>query len=443
MKNPKISVIIPVYNAEKYLQKCLGSLLGQTLEEIEIICVNDGSTDDSLRILNEYASKDERIQVLSQANQGDGAARNYGMRRATGKYLSFLDADDFFDLDMLNQVYKRAEEVQAEVTVFNAWSFEDGSNVIHEPQGILVQQFAPTEAIIKREHFRNYIFNYFNSSVWNKLFLRSFILEHQLEFQSFRIVDNVYFVMIALALADTIAILDKRLLYYRTNNGSSQLANSHLSPLGVVEALLMIKNRLIAEGIYEELEQSFVNRAIEYCIDRLELMGRADAFEKLYDNLKMKSFGQLDIEGKDKDYFYNKEIYRKYCLITSSSATEYLFDKLMRVKRIGGRKLISHVLSEQEIPSNSNIILYGAGDVGRSYYIQILSSRRCHIVAWVDKNYEMFGYPVMGTDMVNKIDYDYILIAIENELVVKKIMEWLKAQGIPDDKILWVKPERL
>ena len=91
----KISVIIPVYNAEKYLDKCLESLENQTLEGIEIVCVNDGSKDNSLEVLNRHAEKDKRIKVINQKNAGVSAARNKGIRTARGKYITFVDADDF------------------------------------------------------------------------------------------------------------------------------------------------------------------------------------------------------------------------------------------------------------------------------------------------------------------------------------------------------------
>ena len=90
MQNPKVSVIIPVYNSSEYIRHCLDSLLSQTLQDIEILCVDDGSTDDSLSILEEYSRKDQRVRVLTQENAGAGAARNHGLREARGKYLSFL-----------------------------------------------------------------------------------------------------------------------------------------------------------------------------------------------------------------------------------------------------------------------------------------------------------------------------------------------------------------
>ena len=97
----KVSVILPVYNVSDYLRQCMDSIVGQTLKDIEIICVDDGSTDDSLAILKEYEAKDQRVKVIQQANAGAGAARNKGLEIATGEYLSFLDSDDFFEPDMV------------------------------------------------------------------------------------------------------------------------------------------------------------------------------------------------------------------------------------------------------------------------------------------------------------------------------------------------------
>jgi len=112
-KEIKVSIIIPVYNAEKYIREDLDSLLGQSLREIEVICVDDGSKDSSLKILEDYQRKDDRIKILKQENKGAGAARNEGMKEAKGDYLIFLDADDFFEKDMLEKSVGKMEEEES------------------------------------------------------------------------------------------------------------------------------------------------------------------------------------------------------------------------------------------------------------------------------------------------------------------------------------------
>ena len=120
MNNPKISVIVPVYNVEKYLSECLDSIINQTLKDIEIICVNDGSTDNSLTILKEYASKDERIKIIDKANEGQGYARKVGLDIASEEYILFCDSDDYYaELTAFDELYNYIEKVKVDVVIFN------------------------------------------------------------------------------------------------------------------------------------------------------------------------------------------------------------------------------------------------------------------------------------------------------------------------------------
>ena len=121
----KVSVVIPVYNVEPYLEKCLDSVINQTMQELEIICVNDGSTDGSREILERYAKQDLRIRIVDQENQGLSAARNTGMDYVTGKYLYFLDSDDYISPDAMERLYEKAEEMQIDLLCFNAEAFSD------------------------------------------------------------------------------------------------------------------------------------------------------------------------------------------------------------------------------------------------------------------------------------------------------------------------------
>ena len=111
----KVSVVIPVYNVEGYLEECLDSVINQTLEDIEIICINDGSTDNSLEILEEYAKKDNRIKILNQENQGISATRNNGLKICKGKYICFLDSDDYLELNALMETYDISEKYSLDI----------------------------------------------------------------------------------------------------------------------------------------------------------------------------------------------------------------------------------------------------------------------------------------------------------------------------------------
>ena len=137
---PKVSVIIPVYNTAEFLRQCLDSIVNQTLQDIEIICVDDGSTDASLDILHEYASNDSRITILTQQNKGAGVARNTGMQIAHGEYLAFFDSDDFFDLRLFEKVTRKADATNADIVLFGAKHY---NNQTHE--------FSPMDYLLNKK----------------------------------------------------------------------------------------------------------------------------------------------------------------------------------------------------------------------------------------------------------------------------------------------------
>lgn len=122
----KISVIVPVYNGEEFLSQCLDSILAQTLQDIEILCVNDGSTDNSLKILKDYAKKDKRIQIINQKNQGQSVSRNKAIKIAKGEYLSFIDADDYINEQFLEELYNSAIKENADIALGNIVRIENG-----------------------------------------------------------------------------------------------------------------------------------------------------------------------------------------------------------------------------------------------------------------------------------------------------------------------------
>ena len=126
----KISVIIPVYNVEKYLRECLDSLINQSFKDFEVICIDDGSTDKSYKILEEYSQKDSRIKVLKQEHNGAGAARNLGIEIAKGKYIQFLDSDDYFEPNMLEELYNTAEKFGADMAVCSARKVDEAGNIV-------------------------------------------------------------------------------------------------------------------------------------------------------------------------------------------------------------------------------------------------------------------------------------------------------------------------
>ena len=120
---PKISVLVPIYNVEKYLEECLESIISQTLQDIEVICINDGSTDGSLKIIKKYAKNDPRFVIINKKNSGYGDSMNRGLAKATGEYIGIVESDDWVEKDMFESLYSLAKENEAEVVKSNFYNY--------------------------------------------------------------------------------------------------------------------------------------------------------------------------------------------------------------------------------------------------------------------------------------------------------------------------------
>ena len=191
----KVSVIMPVYNAENYLRTALDSVIDQTLREIEIICIDDGSTDKSLEIIKEYQKNDSRIRIVTENNAGPGAARNKGIVRARGKYIAFLDADDFYELTLLSELYSFSEEEGLDIAVadYDIYNSKKArfSPAMDSDYGTI---FAANPVTSKSE-YPDYILQATTGYVWNKLFRREFLTEKGLSFlPELYIFEDVHFV---------------------------------------------------------------------------------------------------------------------------------------------------------------------------------------------------------------------------------------------------------
>lgn len=154
MDNVKVSIIIPVYNVEKYLRQCLDSVVDQTLEQIEIICVNDGSTDGSQQILEEYALKDVRIKIINQENSGPGMARKTGLNNVNGNFIAFVDSDDWVKLDAYEKLYKNALSNNSDIVISNLCIYDEHKNEYTN------NKFDIADFFDENTDFNNFIFDY-------------------------------------------------------------------------------------------------------------------------------------------------------------------------------------------------------------------------------------------------------------------------------------------
>lgn len=215
-----VSVVIPVYNVEQYLRQSLDCILGQTLTDFEVICVDDGSTDQSPAILEEYAQKDERVTVLHQENQGAGAARNLGFSHATGTYAYFFDADDLCSPELLEKTVNRAEETEADIVAFDFVRFqEDGA--VEKRVGIHDDWLPPETEVFSYRNCPDRIMSIINQTPWNKLFLTAFLQEHQLKYEEISSSNDITFSAVSAASAKRISFLKEELFQYRVGHANT------------------------------------------------------------------------------------------------------------------------------------------------------------------------------------------------------------------------------
>ncbi len=300
----KVSVIVPVYNGEEHLRQCMDSICGQTLQDIEIIVVDDGSTDSTCEILKEYEQADSRVQILHQDNLYAGVARNLGKAHARGEYLAFWDADDFFELNALEVMYDKAVEQNADICVCGVNQYFEEKDVLAYHAGYMDLSRIPADTeVFNRETNPDYILNFTNAVVWNKLFRKEFIEQCDLNFQPVRNLNDIYFVIHAMCMAKSITTVTDALINYRKNQEGSLTGT--LSKVGIqsYEIWVQISQDLKKRNIFPE--RSFANRAVSSILFLLQQSSDYDMFCRSVKYLQDIGLKELAIDVREEGYYYN------------------------------------------------------------------------------------------------------------------------------------------
>lgn len=353
MKYPKVSIILPIYNVEKYLDRCMESLFNQTLEDIEIIMVDDGSPDNCPQMCDEYAKKDNRVKVVHKKNAGLGYARNSGLEVAKGEYIAFVDSDDYVGLNMYKTLYDRAEADKCDAVFCgfrtevrqNKWVYSDEVDADKLWRGKDVQLFMldmiASGAGVKAERL-------YQMSVWHSIYKRSIIEDNHLRFVSEREVasEDIPFQIDYLSKANTVAYI-KETFYSYCLNGTSLTAT--LKP----EKYARYK-QLRACLLTKSSDAEYVNR-----VNRLFIgYTRSHLYDIINSAWKNKVAMMKDIQTDkvwkeiNQSYspvnlpFISKSIY-KFLLLPSASLL-FVWMCLMNFarKRFGGADLLSYELTE-------------------------------------------------------------------------------------------------
>lgn len=241
---PKISVIIPVYNAHDYLGRCLDSVCNQTLKDIEVICVDDCSTDDSLKILREYAAKFPQLKIIAhEKNAGESAARNSGLKAASGDYLGFVDNDDTIDLDFYEKLYQKAVETGSEIVKAEARIFESNGR----------EEFDKINKNIKKYNSKLF----FSCCWWTAIYQRNLIEKNNIRFlEGCPLGGDVLFLNQAILKCNKLALVDGTYYnYYRRDDSG----DSKVLTLEKVRSVLNVHEKIIENTMNEPSVQNDIN----------------------------------------------------------------------------------------------------------------------------------------------------------------------------------------
>lgn len=431
--NIKVSVVVAVYNSAAYLCETLDSICAQTLKDIEIILVDDGSTDESYKILEEYAARDNRIKVLKQTEPSDGAAlaRNMGVSVASGEFVSVLDADDLFEPDMLQKAYDRAVVTGAEAVIFDGDLYDEKLSTFRDTGMILRREFLPGDDVFAPSDNADRLFFMTIGSAWNVLFKRELIVREDLKFHSFHHADDLGFVYLGFATAGKIAVLPDKLVHYRCNNSLSQAANLEKWPEAAAGAMTELKKELDARDIFDTYRVTFTELAFHYFELYLDRMPDYDGFEKLYLSWKDRYMDELGLLQISDDEFVQKRIAKIRQRLLQLSPGQYLFER-----EHGCGLFAPGDKWRTIIPEGGRIILYCAGKRGRELFGELINDDKYRIVSWADAKFESYGYPVEDPQEAVKREYDHILVAIESEAVFASIKKALADMGVDESKII-------
>ena len=389
-KDILVSVIIPIYNIETYVKNCVKSVMAQTHANLEIILVNDGSTDASGIICDELKQQDDRIQVLHKKNGGIMSARKAGLKAATGGYVSYVDGDDWIAEDLVEQLLKAGVNEDADVIT-------SGHIREYENRNTILVDTLP-EGVYRGEREKQLLFSHLlynesikkagiRQSVWAKLFRMDLAKEVILNLNdNIKYGDDAAITYICCIKAKCVVITHGVYYHYIMREGSITHSTDKYYLHGISHLYLAVQ---------EAIENS------KYC-DLLAKQWEAFIIKRLF-------------LGINRWIGFSKE----------SSIPEYCFD-------------------EAEFEKDARVVLYGAGRIGQSFYKQLLGSRRLQLVGWVDRDYEKYQknkLNVVSVDMLGGMEYDVILLAFNRENMAMGVREHLQEMGIDAQKIAWQEPE--
>lgn len=386
---PLVSVIVPVYNTQEFLPRCLDSILNQSYANMQIILVNDGSTDNSLSICERYVAKDARIQIISQPNQGIIAAKRAGIRLCRGKYVMFADSDDWIEPELLEMMVQTMRECGCRLVCSNVYMDLENSTI--EKKNAIPPGIYETDRIAKN------LFYYKNTDSYGilpysvaKLYPRDMLKE---------VLDRI---------SDDIRYAEDKAIVF-----SCVFQNIKICFTDAIYYHYCIRDGSACQSE----NQNYL----------VELTAFYKYAKKLFDAHKEREHLLWQLG--------------KYLL----QETKYVADTKLGLTTPG--KPIYTVPYQLDtsvfFPKQKKVILYGAGNVGTDYYKQIKDCMNMELCGWVDKNYRKHQEEELDVQPIEHIyetGYDYILVAVRKQTVFQEIKKELMDMGISEGAIIWGRP---
>lgn len=312
--NKDISIIVPIYNAEKYLNKCIDSLINQTKEELEIILINDGSTDNSENIIKEY--NDKRIKYFKNKNQGIGKTRNFGIEKATGKYIMFVDSDDYIEKDACEKLYSKAVNNNLDIVICDFFKVNDSG----ETEQITIPDFEDSSLEENPDIITEYL------APWAKLYSRKMIIDNNIRFVENLKYEDAPFVIESLCCANKIGKLNECLNYYlvHTNSETTVRDRRCFDILKIIDKI----RKYTKDKVYlnEKINKLTVRIITNYTIQQRMQSNKAVAMEFIDEAFKYLEKEVPDY--KNNKYYQNRGIIKR--TIEKNKAITKLYCKLYK-----------------------------------------------------------------------------------------------------------------
>lgn len=304
MENKKVSIIVPVYNVELYIEDCLNSLLNQTYSNYEIILINDGSTDNSIEICSKY--NDQKIKIFNQNNKGVSIARNVGISLATGQYIMFVDADDIVSENYIENLITSIEETNTDMVVCGYT--KEKTELVNkrnsqEIKGEIINANTMLENMMENNLQEGYL--------WNKIFKKSIISDNSLEFEEgVNVWEDLYFVIEYLSKSDKVFAINETLYYYRTREGSAvnrkETETELIGKVKILELIMKNYNLIINNKNYYGIKRMYITVLLKYLL-QIKKDNKEFIKEKLSKVKKIKKDIKIGFKNEIK-YFYLKMI---------------------------------------------------------------------------------------------------------------------------------------